>query len=115
LHDGAAPRLAPFYDLLSMCVYPGLSRKLALSVAGRSDPGQIGHADWIRLGELLDVRPTYVIELAAEMTEALPVVVEESVAAFRETHGHVPVLQMVPPVLLRQTRRTRRLLSAKKS
>ena len=115
LHDGAAPRLAPFYDLLSTCVYPGLSRKLALSVAGRSDPGQIGHADWIRLGELLDVRPTYVIELAAEMTEALPVVVEESVAAFRETHGDLPVLQMVPPVLLRQTRCTRSLLSPKKS
>lgn len=112
LYDGAAPRLAPFYDLVCTAVYPGVSRRLALSVGGESDPGQVARPHWLRLGEQLDVRPTYVVELVEEMTAALPAGVEEAAAAFRDTYGDHPVLQMVPPSVRRQARRTSSMLRA---
>ncbi len=110
LYDGAAPRLAPFYDLLSTAVYPGISQRLALSVAGQADPGDVKRADWLRLGRQLDVRPAYVLDLVDEMTTALAVVLERSEAEFRDAYGESPILQMVPPLVRRRGRRARSML-----
>jgi len=111
VYDGPAPRLAPFYDLVGTCAYRGINRRLALSVAGESDPGQIAHSHWTQLGEQIDVRPSYVVELVDEMTNALPDALEETVAGSRDAYGDSPILQMLPPLIQRQARRTRDLLA----
>lgn len=110
LYDGAAPRLSPFYDLVCTAAYPGLSRRLALSVAGDADPGTIARPHWLRLGEQLGVRPAYVVDLVDEISAAAPDAVEESNAAFRDRYGDHAILQMVPPVVRQRIRRTRTLL-----
>src|SRR5579863_1570657 len=40
------PRLAPFYDLLCTAIYPKVATRLAMSVHGNTDPGQISGKDW---------------------------------------------------------------------
>lgn len=46
-------RLAPAYDLVCTLAWPGISRRLAQSVGGQSDPGQLGRNRWRALaGEL---------------------------------------------------------------
>lgn len=111
LYDGAAPRLAPFYDLVCTRVYEGINRRLALSVAGESDPGQITRVHWMQVGEHIDVRPAYIVELVEEMTSALPEALEETADGFRDAYGDAAILQMLPPVIQRQARRTRDLLA----
>jgi len=110
LYDGAAPRLSPFYDLVCTAAYPGLSRRLALSVAGESDSGAIARAHWLGLGEQLGVRPAYIVDLVDEISAAAPDAVEETNAEFLDRYGEHPVLQMVPPVVRRRVRRMRTLL-----
>ena len=112
LYDGAAPRLAPFYDLVCTRVYEGINRRLAFSVAGESDPGQIARVHWMQLGEHIDARPAYIVELVEQMTNILPDALEETADGFRDTYGDAPILQMLPPVIRRQTRRTRDLLAS---
>ncbi len=112
LYEGSTPRLAPFYDLICTRVYRGIARRLALSVGGESDPGQVGTAHWRSLGARLGVKPGFVVELVQEMAAALPAALEETVADFRSAYGDAPVLQMVVPSILRQARRSERLLSS---
>lgn len=112
LHDGLAPNLAPFYDLVCTRVYRTINRRLAISVAGAADPGHVARADWLRLGEQLDVRPGYVVELVDEMVTSGPAALEATQDTFRDAYGDLPVLEMVPPAIVRQMRRTRDLLAA---
>ena len=38
LYRAGNDRLAPFYDLLSTAVYPGLNNRFAMKVGGQKDP-----------------------------------------------------------------------------
>jgi serine/threonine-protein kinase HipA len=46
-------RLAPAYDLVCTLAWPGIASRLAQSVGGQSDPGQLGRNRWRKLAEEL--------------------------------------------------------------
>jgi len=61
-------RLAPFYDLVCTTVYGGLSRRLAMSIGGRTDAGNLPSAAWVEEARILGVKPKYVLETVEQIT-----------------------------------------------
>lgn len=112
LYARAVPQLAPFYDLISTSAYHRLSRSLAIAVGGRADPGQIGAANWRCMGTELGVTPRFVTDRVAAMAESVCEGLDETADAFRDAYGESPILQMLPPQIRRQARRTLQLLSS---
>jgi serine/threonine-protein kinase HipA len=51
LYDGAAPTLAPLYDLLSTASYPELTTRLAMSIDGARDISEVDRRAWLSLAE----------------------------------------------------------------
>ncbi len=90
-------------------MYRLVDRHLAMSVGGRSDPGQLRGTDWRALAGTIGVRPAYLVDLVREMAEALP----GSLGRVRTTMGTLsasPAVQMIGKALRKQARRTRALL-----
>ena len=61
-------RLAPFYDLVCTTVYGRLSRRLAMTIGGRTDAGNLPSAAWVEQARILGVKPKYVLETVEQIT-----------------------------------------------
>jgi serine/threonine-protein kinase HipA len=64
-HDGV--RLAPFYDLLSTAVYPGLSQNLAMRIGGENRAEWLARRHWERMAAEANVSPRAIIDAAGSM------------------------------------------------
>lgn len=77
-------RLAPPYDLVCTRAWPQLSRRLALSVGGTFDPGNVGPRAWATFAARARLSTKAVVATAADVTEhvaaALPAAQEEAIA-----------------------------------
>lgn len=111
LYAETGPELAPFYDLVSTSVYQGISRNLAFSVGGNSDPGQIRKRDWIRFAEELGMRPRIIMKTLNSFIELLEKNLTDYHQHFIELNGSNPVLDRIDQSIRRQLRRTQTLLS----
>ena len=80
-------RLAPFYDLMSMRVYSGLSPHFAFAIGGERDPGRIGAAEVTGLAQALKVNPAFMQRLAAEMAGQVERALPQAVADIRPALG----------------------------
>jgi serine/threonine-protein kinase HipA len=49
LYRGEVPDLAPLYDVVCTAAYPGLAKKLAMAIGGRSIPDTIQLENWLTL------------------------------------------------------------------
>ncbi|HVR05415.1 MAG TPA: HipA domain-containing protein, partial [Solirubrobacteraceae bacterium] len=67
LYDGGSPSLAPLYDVVSTCRYPELTTRLAMSIDGASDIGEVDGRAW----EKLAAQAGYSRRFAAEATRTL--------------------------------------------
>lgn len=108
LYDDGGPRLAPFYDLVSTREYPKLDRHLAMSVGGRRNADELGHAQWVTLAGDLEMRDRIVLELVARTLERVDAALRTWTAEFRATYGDLPILQTLPAKIAKQVRRLRR-------
>lgn len=63
--------LAPSYDLVCTRQWGSLSTRLAFSVGGVSDPGQIGAKQWRRAAQEWEVSPAHVLEAVRRAGAAL--------------------------------------------
>lgn len=77
-------RLAPFYDLMSITIYPEFSAKLAMKIGGEYDKGKIFRRHWERFAEAAGVKQNFVIGILKEMGTALPVQAEEEFVRFTQ-------------------------------
>jgi serine/threonine-protein kinase HipA len=68
-HEGA--RLAPFYDLMSTALYPGLSKKFAFAIGGENRPGYMRAEHIHAMAEQMQFKPRYAGQLAATLAERL--------------------------------------------
>lgn len=103
-------RLAPFYDLVCTRNYPKISRHMAMSLGGVSDPDQIGKNQLQAMAEDLGVRPPVVLKSAAALCEQLYEALPVTVSKFAEMFGSSPVLERIPIIIRKQIRRVRTLL-----
>jgi serine/threonine-protein kinase HipA len=111
LRTGRSTRLAPFYDLLSTAVYPQIALRLAMSVGGRSDAGQLRGRAWRILAEAIGVGRIVqetVRELADELPERASAIIQEA----KRQYGRMPVAELLLKVIRRRSRRSRELLKS---
>lgn len=73
-------RLAPAYDVLATSVYPGLTKKMAMKIAGKYDADYICHRHWLGLmgdGQMArKVMVRMIDEIIASIEEQLPAIVQ---------------------------------------
>jgi serine/threonine-protein kinase HipA len=103
-------RLAPFYDLLSTAVYPGIATKLAMTIGESDDPGHIRGRDWRRLAESVGVGPAFVLENVRDLAEAIPEHARTIAADVRKGRRDSPAAELILPILRKRSRRLLQLL-----
>ena len=64
-------RLAPFYDLVCTRQWDSLSKKLAFSVGGVTDPGALGVRQWTAAAKEWELSPKWVLDIVRQTGEAL--------------------------------------------
>lgn len=110
LYGENGPELAAFYDLVCTAVYPAISKDLALSVGGNSDPGQIRVEDWNRFAADLGMRPGIILNSLNTFIELLQDNLDDYHKEFVAQNGTDPVLDRINQAIRKQFRRTRTLL-----
>lgn len=78
LASPAGLRLAPFYDLMSTCVYAGLGPHFAFRIGGESESGKLKHTHLLALAAELGVAPRYLIRLATETADSIVPAIEKT-------------------------------------
>lgn len=63
LYDKRGVSLAPFYDLVSTIVYPGLSKKMAMKIGRENQFSWIKQRHWERLAEMINFKKRIVLEM----------------------------------------------------
>lgn len=109
--DDSAIHLAPFYDLVSTREYKRLDRKLAMGVASRQNPDEIGRAEWTNLSRELRISERVVIEMVRDVAQRSLDSLAPWTREFRDTYGNQPILQTLPTAITRRARRVLRSLS----
>lgn len=103
-------QLAPFYDLVCTRNYKNISRHLAMSLGGVTDPDQISAKQLHAMADDLGVRPTVVLKAAARLSEQLQQTMPDVVTQFKDTFGPSPILERIPIIIRKQIRRLTTLL-----
>lgn len=103
-------RLAPFYDLVCTGVYPRIDRRLAMSVGGERDPGQIAGRHWEALARAIDVGPRLVRREVEAMALSMPTAFDGVAEAHAAAHGPSPIIQRIRQVTRQRCRRCLELL-----
>lgn len=103
-------QLAPFYDLVCTRNYKNISRHLAMSLGGVTDPDQIGARQLHAMADDLGVRATVVLKAADSLSEQLRQTIPEVVTRFADTFGSTPILERIPIIINKQIRRLTTLL-----
>lgn len=112
LLDGpGAIRLAPLYDLLSIAVIEGASRKLAMKYGGEKRASYLRRRHLRRLGEELEVKPALVERRAAVLADRVVAVVDDARRALPAPFQDRPVLERIATVIDERTARLRKALA----
>jgi serine/threonine-protein kinase HipA len=104
-------RLAPFYDLLSTAVYPGIATRLAMTIGENDDPGHICGRDWRQLAGSVGIGPAFLLDIVRTLAEAIPERARTIAAEFRTGRRDSPAAELILPVLRKRSRRLLQLLS----
>ncbi len=103
LYDSSAPTLAPLYDLVSTTVYPELTTRLAMSIDGATQIGDVNTNAWEALAEETGysarfIRTTTNSMIERTVSEAGRLSAEPwhdnptAKAIFQSIHAHGPVI-----------------------
>lgn len=103
-------QLAPFYDLVCTRNYKSISRHLAMSLGGVTDPDQIGAKQLHAVADDLGVRATVVTKAAATMSDQIQQAIPEVAKHFADNFGPSPVLERIPIIIRKQLRRLKTTL-----
>ncbi len=106
------PRLASFYDLLCTAVYPNVTARLAMSIHGKADPGQVSGKDWRALATSIRVG-RYLEEAVLELAEALPDRARQLARALESEYGGMGIGGSIATVVGKRARRTKQLLKVR--
>jgi serine/threonine-protein kinase HipA len=92
LPDSRMATLAPAYDLLSTVVYPGLSRKMAMSIGGEYRPDYVQPRHLNRLLEQAGLGPAAARRRIRALADAAPAAAHQARMALAEEGWDAPVL-----------------------
>lgn len=102
-------RLAPVHDLLCTAIYPKVATRLAMSVHGNADPGQISGKEWralatsIRVGRILE-------DAVLEFVEEIPKKARQLSRDLETEYGGMGIADSIAVKIGARARRTKQLL-----
>ncbi len=109
LLDGpGAIRIAPLYDLLSIAVIDGASRRLAMKYGGEKRPGYLRRRHLHRLAGELEVRPSLVERRALEMIDRIHASIDEARRALPAEFQDRSILEQITRVIADRSLRLRK-------
>ncbi|HET7794452.1 MAG TPA: type II toxin-antitoxin system HipA family toxin [Rhizobacter sp.] len=105
---GRGVLLTPFYDLMCTRIYPGLSQEFAFSIGGEVMPGQVTQAHVREMARVIQVKPSFVLQLAQELARKMPAAVDEAVQSLKPAlpHSAALLVERVHDFVLTTTRKT---------
>jgi serine/threonine-protein kinase HipA len=95
LRDSPKATLAPAYDLLSTVVYPGLSRKMAMSIGGEYRPDYVQPRHLNQLLEQAGLGPAAARRRIRALAEAAPTAAHQANASLTEEGWSASVLARI--------------------
>jgi serine/threonine-protein kinase HipA len=97
LHMPNSPKatLAPAYDLLSTVVYPGLSRKMAMSIGGEYRPDYVQPRHLNQFLEQAGLGPAAARRRIRNLADSAPAAAHQAHTALAEEGWNVPVLARI--------------------
>lgn len=104
-HSNTSTVLAPCYDLVCTALYPKLDTRMAMSVGGCSDAGQLTFDRWKKMAEEIGIRYSFLRDMAKGMAETAPDKMQAASDLFRERYGDHPVVERIRRVVVRRARR----------
>lgn len=110
--DRQSIRLAPFYDLVCTRNYDNISRHLAMSLGGESDPGQIGLSHLQKLATDLRINAKTLVSTATRLCDQISDAINETAQSFESRFGLSPVLERIPLIIRKQIRRLKQGLKS---
>lgn len=88
-------RLAPFYDMMSTEIYPGLADTLAMKVGGENRPAWILRRHWERLAKEAGVATKAVTGICEDLAATLPKAAIKHAKQFAAKHGGDNVVKKI--------------------
>lgn len=108
--DKNSKTLAPFYDLVCTAIYPRLDLRIAMSVGGCFDTGQLTEKYWKDMAEAIGVRYSFLQNMIRTMISVWPERIESVSGKFREMYGDHPVIGRIKAVINKRSRRISHLI-----
>lgn len=102
--------IAPFYDLVCTSIYPRLDSRIAMSVGGCFDTGQLTDIFWKIMAESTGVRYTFLKNMVRDMASVIPESFETASEKFRSVYGDHQVIERIRAVISKRSRRLLYLL-----
>ena len=103
-------RLASFYDLLCTAIYPTVATRLAMSVHGNGDPGEIRGKDWRALATAIKVGGRFLEDVVLELVEELPPKARQLSRDLESEYGGMGIADSIAAKIATRARRTKQLL-----
>ncbi len=111
LLTGQGPRLAPFYDLMSTAVYPGLTERLAMRIGGEDRPDWIIERRWRQFADEGDIGYKLVRQSLVQMTKQVIDEAQELAQQCSEIPGERKVIKQIVGVIESRSNKITRLLA----
>ncbi|MGB0713209.1 MAG: type II toxin-antitoxin system HipA family toxin [Gammaproteobacteria bacterium] len=106
------PRLAPFYDLMSTAVYPGLSERMAMRVGGEDRPDWIIERRWRGFADEVGIGFKLLHQTLLGMKERVGAEARELAADLRAEHGEHDVIDQIVALVERRGSKVMKSLAA---
>ena len=108
LYDSTgAPNLAPFYDLVCTRNYTKISREIAMSFGGATDPDLVTTKHFDELAKDFGFRSSLVLEQANTLLDKVSSGLPNTVENYSSRFGGSPVIERLPITIRKLSRRLR--------
>ena len=107
MNENCSWKLAPFYDIVMTLIYPRISNKLAFSIGGQREVGNLHLKHWQNFFESIQVNSSWYTKQILIMCDELMPNFENIKQYFISEYGYSPVLDMMEPQLVENIRRVR--------
>ena len=93
------PQLAPFYDLISTQVYPGLTKKLAMKIGGENRADWLQRRHWERFAHSVALKPPYVLSTAQDLAKRVVSKAEEIAESLDENRKNIEIIEKIRKII----------------
>lgn len=106
------PKLAPFYDLMSTAIYPGLTEKMAMKIGGEDRPAWIIARSWQQFADDVGIGFKLVRQTLEKLGDELVQQAALQASRFEHDYGETAVPSEIQKVIHQRVDKVRNSMSA---